>query len=431
MDYISTKDLYFNFTQFFKVYTKDDPFLPSQEHIGKFINQKDVKAFLDLLVGQYNLKETKNNTNYPFSTEEFREYFKHTLWMLPGVKEAKALADLLKKHEIFSLFEIINVAGDGDEKADRLEKKHLDNLNAHIGNDPSKTRTITLSCGRLTTGVTVRPWTGVFMLYGGQNTSAISYLQTIFRVQSPWQVNGFIKEQAYVFDFSPDRALKIVYDMASNKTANLLNNNRSNDKLVEENITKFLKFCPVIAIKGSIMKNADVKYILSEIKRSLINRVASNSFDDDRIFSKENIEFDLDLELITRIGNTISKSSIRNKPKTSIVINQNNISENETVNSLEIIKHPKTEEEKARNQRLKEIRNSKLVLRSIAVRFPLMFYGKDDYLDENFDLSNLTELIKDDFWEEFMPKGVTKQNFKEIKYYFDKTVFIGAGNNIR
>ena len=118
---------------------------------------------------------------YPFANEEYRNIFRHTLWMLPGVKEARAMSAMLQTHSVFQHFKVVNVAGNGDE--DEESKDALVAVEEAIGKDPDATRTITLSCGRLTTGVSVKAWTAVFMLSGSYNTAASSYMQTIFRVQ--------------------------------------------------------------------------------------------------------------------------------------------------------------------------------------------------------------------------------------------------------
>ena len=197
-DYVDVREMSFNFREFFKTDGEN------------FVHAKDVKNFLNLLV------ETDEN-NYPYSSNEFRKIFRHTLWIIPGVKEGKALSKLLQRHKIFSGFKIVNVAGDGDtddEPADAL-KKVQDAIANHD-------YTITLSCGKLTAGVTVPEWTAVFMLRGGSSsnykTSAASYLQTIFRVQSPCNKGGLVKENCYVFDFAPDRTLTMLTAYANVST---------------------------------------------------------------------------------------------------------------------------------------------------------------------------------------------------------------------
>ena len=154
-------------------------------------------------------KEDKDSL-YPYANEEYRNIFRHTLWMVPGVKEARALSAMLQTHLVFQHFKVVNVAGDGDEES----RDALKAVEEAIGENPDATRTITLSCVRLTTGVSVKAWTAVFMLSGSYNTAASGYMQTIFRVQTPAIINGRMKEQCYVFDFAPDRTLKVIAETA-------------------------------------------------------------------------------------------------------------------------------------------------------------------------------------------------------------------------
>ena len=113
---------------------------------------------------------------------------------------------------MFRLFRVVNVAGRGDEEI--AMHKALRQVTDAIGDDSDTTYTITLSCGRLTTGVSVKPWTGVFMMAGSATTSAATYMQTIFRVQTPYTHNGKMKTDCYAFDFAPDRALRIFAETA-------------------------------------------------------------------------------------------------------------------------------------------------------------------------------------------------------------------------
>ena len=142
--------------------------------MGDFFHAEDVWSFLNLIT-----KDDKDS-QYPYSTEEYRSLFKHSLWMVPGVKEAKALSKMMRKHPVFGngVFEIVNVAGDGDEeeKSEDALKKVRDAIDS-AGEDGY---TITLSCGKLTTGVTVPEWTAVFMLSGSFSTSAANYCKQYF-----------------------------------------------------------------------------------------------------------------------------------------------------------------------------------------------------------------------------------------------------------
>ncbi len=205
--YIDVSDNAFNFREFFRTWTGELEIdrcpIPKNRVVGDFVHKEDINRFLDLLSKQ------DVNSNYPYSTKEYIEYFRHSLWMVPGVKEAKALSKLLKEHCVFGsgVFKIVNVAGNGDE-----EEKYEEALNKvknAITDKPENTNTITISCGRLTTGVSIPEWTAVFMLSGSYSTAASSYLQTIFRVQTPGKIGGKVKEKCYVFDFAPDRTLKM------------------------------------------------------------------------------------------------------------------------------------------------------------------------------------------------------------------------------
>ncbi len=224
--------------------------MPLGKNEGDFYHESDVWSFLNLIS-----KEDEDSC-YPYANEKYRQLFKHSLWMVPGVKEAKALSKLMKKHPVFGsgAFEIINVAGDGDEEEkseDALKKVHEAIDNAGGG------YTITLSCGKLTTGVTVKEWTAVFMLAGSFSTSAANYLQTIFRVQSPCNIDGKIKQSCYVFDFAPDRTLKMVAESVALSTK-AGKANESDKRIMGE----FLNYCPVISVEGTAMKKYDTNKLL-------------------------------------------------------------------------------------------------------------------------------------------------------------------------
>ena len=180
--------------------------------VGDFIHEDHVWKFLDLLC-----KEDPAS-QYPYSNDDFRNSLSHTLWMLPGVASAARLEALINNHKLHTQFgfEVINVAGEGSaiesanpDDASKIEKKEKDALKRVKDAIKHNEKTITLSCGRLTTGVSVPEWTGVFMLSGGYSTGAANYMQTIFRGQTPYK-NGAIKSNCYAFDFAPDRTLTVI-----------------------------------------------------------------------------------------------------------------------------------------------------------------------------------------------------------------------------
>jgi hypothetical protein len=420
----------FNFREFFRVWTglveNDGRKIPDASSAGRFVHESDVKSFLNLLV------KKDEDSNYPYSRDEYREYFNHTLWMLPGVKEAKALKALLENHEIFGLFNIINVAGsDTEEIPDALER-----VQNAITEHPEQTRTITLSCGRLTTGVTVRPWTAVLMLSGSNTTSASAYLQTIFRVQTPANINGRIKDRCFVFDFAPDRTLQMVAE-AGKLAARPGRYNLAS----EEKMSEFLNFCPVIAIHGSEMIYYDVDSMLRQLKRYYAARVAQNGFDDIKLYNDKLLKLTtLDkkkFEDLKKVVGATKASDI----KREIIISESGLGAEEQQAAEDAERKrkkgrdPLSPEEKEILRKLREAREEKSkaisILRAISIRIPLLVYGAEKDIEENITIDNFSSMIDDESWKEFMPQGVTKEKFNEFIEYYDKDIFIEAGNQIR
>ncbi|MGM9845930.1 MAG: Eco57I restriction-modification methylase domain-containing protein [Muribaculaceae bacterium] len=413
-DYID-EDVAFNFREFFRV-----------NDLGEFVHNKDVAAFLDLLC------KKDSQSAYPFSEEAYRDIFRHTLWMVPGVKSALAIQRMLEKHTVFQHFKVVNVAGDGDE--DEESKDALEAVEKAIGTDPDATRTITLSCGRLTTGVSVKAWTAVLMLTGSFNTSAATYMQTIFRVQTPATINGRVKEQCYVFDFAPDRTLKVIAETA--KISTKAGKTSGDDRRA---IGEFLNFCPVISINGSKMHSFNVNDMLQQLKKVYIERVVNNGFEDGYLYNDELMKLDsLALKEFEDLKKTIGQTKAM--PKTNSVDVNNQGLTNEEYEEKESLEKKKkrelTEDEKKRLEELKAKKKNRdtaiSILRGISIRMPLMIYGADiDDEKEEITIDNFTALIDSPSWEEFMPRGVTKQKFNAFRKYYDRDIFAAAAKRIR
>lgn len=202
---------------------------------GKFIHESSVDKFLDALTRQ---------TKYPFSTDELREELRHTFWLLDRVDSAKALAKKLREHPVFKEYEIVLAAGDGKLDDNEETMKSYDKVVAAIAYHD---KTITLSVGQLTTGITIPEWTAVLML--SNMRSPALYMQAAFRAQNPclFKVGTFFKrkENAYVFDFDPARTLTIFEQFANNLNPKTAKGDGTAEEC-KENVRELLNFFPVI-----------------------------------------------------------------------------------------------------------------------------------------------------------------------------------------
>lgn len=227
---------------------------------AQFTYRDEVNKWVQLIRGSYlpsNVDDMKLGQDkrppMPYSDTRLLNVLNHTLWFLPNVASCFAMANLLSEDHFFHEYKIIVCAG---AKAG-IGLDALAPVQAAMGN-PLATKTITLSCGKLTTGVTVKPWTGVFMLRNLKSPE--TYFQTAFRVQSPWTVTDdrgqqqIMKHECYVFDFALDRALRQVSDYSCR-----LNINEDNP---EKKVAEFISFLPVLAYDGSTMKQISAQDIL-------------------------------------------------------------------------------------------------------------------------------------------------------------------------
>jgi len=420
-----TEDSAFNFREFFRVWTgdikKDFRPIPTGSSVGDFVHEDDVRSFLDLIT-----KESADS-QYPFSNSEFRDMFRHTFWLVPGVKEAKALSKILRTHPIFSGFSIANIAGDGD--AEQQYDVALKLVKKNIADHPY---TITISCGKLTTGVTVREWTGIMMLSGSSSTAASGYMQAIFRVQSPGCINGKQKENCYVFDFAPDRALKVIADVHRITS-------KGGGETEKYALGEFLNFCPVIAVDGTVMRPYDVKDMMQQIKRISVENAVNSGFDDDSIYKSDTgiVMDEYDESIIKMLGDVLVPQK-KGKKQHSIIINNQGLTEEEYHKSERIKNKPKRErtpEEKELLERAKKQKEEQRkifdLLRAVSIRLPLLFYGADADITETIHLNQFVEIVDDESWKELMPKGLQKPLFLKMLKYYDEDVITGAGMRIR
>ena len=523
----------FKFHEFFRVYTEEDKLqlqklidnepnvIKKAEYqaeldkveIDKFVHEKAINRFLDKLV------EESDTSLYPFSTENFREHFRHTFWLLPGVKEAAALELLLRKHEVFNeIFHIINAAGDGniEDKNGSALADVLDNIRGNAKkNVTKKDYTITLSCGKLTTGVSVPEWTAVLCMKGSENTPAANYMQTIFRVQTHAVLEGRQKSDCYVFDFAPDRALTAVAETAKMAVYAQTEKGKKQMKLTqkkeEEHLAAFIKLCPVLSMdEGEMGKHFSANQIFEKLSNVYIERAVRSGYADNSLYNPDQL-MNLSPEQEKALGDVHDLlGSMPNawKPE-KININKNGLGDADAeqvkyiyyLSSSEILPsrpsmaaefddkgQPMTEDEgwdeimcapselfpylfvshtqllngewcsftnpvlwkkwenkekddktdeakKKRDEENKEKRARMSVLRGVAIRIPLLVYGAEinDEAGEEITIDNFAseEIVDQASWEEFMPKGFTKETFNILKDCFDRSIFTGAAKRIR
>lgn len=235
------------------------------EDVCVFEHEREVQMWLSMIRGQYLPANPIAGSDgkrppIPFEDVRLQSYLTHTFWFLPSVAACKAMAQLLKKplNNFFNDYKIIVSAGaEAGIGLDAIEP-----VRKAMG-DPTKTKSITLSCGKLTTGVSIPGWSGIFMLRN--TTSAESYFQAAFRVQTPWYVMNkegtdphakeIIKPVCYIFDFAPNRALRLISEYSSRLD---LNENTTVEKKVED----FIKFLPVLCYDGFSMTPLNASELL-------------------------------------------------------------------------------------------------------------------------------------------------------------------------
>ncbi len=229
---------------------------------ARFVYENEVQKWLDLIRGSYlpssvdDLKLGQDKRPpMPYSDTRLLNVLSHTLWFLPNVASCQAMANLLgQKQNVFYHDYKINVCAGASAGIG------LDALRPVMSSmaNPLETKTITLSCGKLTTGVTIKPWTGIFMLRNLKSPE--TYFQAAFRVQSPWEITDdecnhrIMKQECYIFDFALDRALRQISDYSCR-----LNVDESNP---EKKVAEFISFLPVLAYDGSTMKQINAQDVL-------------------------------------------------------------------------------------------------------------------------------------------------------------------------
>lgn len=405
----------------------------SAEGIGedaKFKYEEEVQKWLDMIRGSYletsidNLKLGAKKPPLPFSDIRLLNILSHTFWFLPSVASCHAMANLIKQPQntFYQDYNVIVAAGSkagmGLDALAPVETAMEINHKTKTIAGPLKTKTITLSCGKLTTGVTVKPWGGILML---RNTSTPeTYFQSAFRVQSPWTILNpddhspnkelIMKEECYVFDFAPDRALRQIAEYSNRLNIDI----DSTEKRVEE----FIKFLPVLAYDGSTMKRIDAATILDIATSGTSATLLAKRWESALLVNVDDMTLQRLLDNKDILDGLMKIEGFRNLNKDlETIINVSDkvkkVTKEETGKDTPQ-KDPELDEEKKKMKSLRKQVQEKLI--KFATRIPIFMY-LTDYREES--LKDVITALEPGLF-----KRVTNLDVKD----FDQLVGLGVFN---
>ena len=382
---------------------------------AKFVYKDEVQKWLNLIRGSYlettldDLKLGAKKPKFPFSDTVLLNNLNHTLWFLPNVASCYAMRNLLNERQntFYHDYKIVVAAGvDAGVGVDALRP-----VNEAFGDNPIESKSITLSCGKLTTGVTIKPWTGVFMLRN--TTSAETYFQTAFRVQSPWTLKNpddvspnkeeIIKKECYIFDFAPNRALNQIVDYSDK-----LNVEEQNH---EKKVAEFISFLPILAYDGSTMKRINATEILDIALSGTTSTLLARRWQSALLVNVDNnmlIRLLNNEKAINIIMNIEGFRSLPLKDSIETIINKS-----ESVKNLKKKKKEEgldkkekkqlSDEEKEYQSKRKEIRD-KLI--KFATRIPIFMYLSDF---REYSLQDVINKLEPNLFKKVT--GLTKEDF--------------------
>ena len=350
---------------------------------ARFIHEEQVQKWLDLIRGALkerdydDLKQSKNKPYLPFSHPDLLNSLNHTLWFLPNVSSCYAMENLLNKshNTFYHNFNIIVAAGNRAG----IGVRALPPVFKAMG-DPLESKTITLTCTKLTQGVSVKPWTGIFML---RNLSTPeTYFQSAFRVQTPWTIksenqNNFddeiiIKKECYIFDFAPNRALKLIQEYGSK-----LN---TNDDNIESKINEVIKFLPVICYDGSQMVEIDASEILDIVMSGTTATLLARKWDDASLVHVDNETLNRlmnNKDAIDALMNIEGFRNIKEDIKTIINKSEKIKKIKKDANKKEISEKEKKELSKEEKEYINLRKHVREKLLQFATRIPVFMYLTD------------------------------------------------------
>jgi len=376
-----------------------------------FKHESEVQKWLDLIRGKMTsntLKLGKDKPPMPYSDTRLLNLLSHTLWYLPSVSSCFAMANLLKQKQnsLYHKYRVIVAAGNkAGMGADALKpvEEGMDN--------PLQSQTITLSCGKLMTGVSVRPWAGIFMLRNMESPE--TYFQAAFRVQTPWTINNssgespnqeeILKKECYVFDFAPNRALKQIVDYSCSLSIG--------EESPKVKINEFIKFLPVLAFDGSSMKQIDATGVLDMAMSGTTSTLLARRWESPLLVNVDNFTLGRLLNSKAAMKALMNIEGFRslNKDVLEMIINKseiiNKLKKQANEEKLSEKERKKLSEEEKQRKDLRVQVQEKLI--KFAIRIPIFMY-----------LTDYREKTLHDIIMEFEPElfkkvtGLTKQDFK-------------------
>ncbi|MBF2754719.1 MAG: GIY-YIG nuclease family protein [Gammaproteobacteria bacterium AqS3] len=380
---------------------------------ARFKYEDEVQKWLDLIRGSMietagdNLQLATEKPPMPFSHAPLLSLLNHTFWFLPSVASCYAMKNLINQRQntFYRDYQVIVAAG----AEAGLGVKALSPVKKALGN-PLESKTITLSCGKLTTGVSVKPWTGIFMLRN--IISPETYFQAAFRVQTAWEIENpdgqspnekeIIKRECYVFDFAPNRALRQIADYSCR-----LNVSEDNP---EEKVAEFIEFLPVLAYDGSSMKQIDASGVLDMAMSGTTATLLARRWESALLVNVDNFTLRQIMDNPDALQALMKIEGFRNLNRDIETI----INQSDSVKSMKKDANNRDLTEEERTQLSKEERELKKLRRTIqeklikfATRVPVFMY-LTDYREQT--LKEIIERLEPDLFEKVT--GLTLGDFK-------------------
>ena len=344
-----------------------------------FVYANEVQKWLNMIRGSYmpmavdDLKLNKGDRPVmPFSDRRMLNTLTHTLWFMPNIISCYAMRNLLaeKQNTFWHDYTVNLCAGSSAGIGLEAVQPVRDSM------DPAlDTKTITLSCGKLTTGVTIRPWTGILMLRN--LSSPETYFQAAFRVQSPWTMTKedhtrqIIKQDCYVFDFAVNRCLRQISDYSRK-----LNINEPDE---EKKVSEFIRFLPVLAFDGSVMAPIDAGQILDIVTAGTSATLLARKWQSSLLVNVDNDTLQKIMDNEELLNALLNIEDFRNlRDDINIIINKSEhvkkVKKEDGDNISEKEREELTQEEKDYRSRRKKIQDN---LKKIASRLPIFMYLTD------------------------------------------------------